>query len=92
MTKTTAKLGMLEYKIGYSHNEFDFDFIENIPYNDKILVKHLVSKLNDAIGNNNKEIVALNKKLDTLEQEKKAQDKLIRVLTSRVNALENFTL
>jgi hypothetical protein len=74
MTRTTAKKGMLEYKAGHSKDQFDFDYLANLPYNEKILVKHLIDKLNDADYDNNKLIVALKEQVDT-------QDSLIKSLS-----------
>ena len=34
MTKLTAKKGMMKYKIGHGKEDFDYDFMCNIPYDE----------------------------------------------------------
>jgi hypothetical protein len=38
VTKTNAKRGMVQYKEGYGKDALDWDYISNLPYNDKQVV------------------------------------------------------
>lgn len=61
MTKTTAKKGMLEVKVGYGKEEFGFRFLEDIQFNSEtdvkdliVLFKKSVKDLKDAIAEQEK--------------------------------------
>ena len=45
MTETTAKKGMVRYKNGFTKNDFDYDFLDKINYDDKRTLKEVVETL-----------------------------------------------
>ena len=92
MTKTTAKKGMLSFKSGYGRDEFDYDYIAEIAYNEKILVKHLVQKLNDADDDNKKLIVALGNEVESLQAKNEALSKDLNALKETVNQMLSVNL
>lgn len=81
MTRTTAKPGMVEHKVGHGMKDFDFAYIEEIPYNDKISVRNVVKgleakdkalelenkSLRESISNLEKENVIIKEKVSQLE-------------------------
>jgi predicted nuclease with TOPRIM domain len=67
MTETTAKKGMLKFKKGFNKTDFDYDYIENIPYNDTISVRNLIKGL---------QAEDMNIKLENKELKEKLQEAL----------------
>lgn len=61
MTETTAKKGMVRYKIGYTKSEFDFDYLQSINYDDKRTLKVVVETLFRENANLKKEMAELDK-------------------------------
>ena len=92
MTKTTVKKGMLTYKSGYGKDDFDYNFIEEMAYNEKILVKHLVHKLNDADEKNEKAITKLNDELVETNKINQALRDELDTLKETVNQLLTVNL
>lgn len=85
MTRTTAKVGMVEHKVGHGMKEFDYAFIEDIAYNDKISVRNVI-----------KGIDAKHKNLDATDKELndmicKLQDENV-ILKEKVSKLEELIL
>ena len=78
MTRTTAKKGMVEYKKGHAHEDFDFGYLSDINYDDKRELKEVVETLFSKIKGLEKQIdvltTALNERVE--EESKKTQEKL----------------
>jgi len=92
MTETTAKKGMTRYKKGHSKNEFDYDFLQSINYDDKRLLKEVIETLfnvNKSLGEKINEM-----KIDRevfMIQYKTLNEEHDRMLI-KVNELSAFTL
>lgn len=73
MTETTAKKGMVRYKTGHSKNDFDFDYLSSINYDDKRTLKQVIETLFTENKNLNEKIETAEKefseKLDSLKKE-----------------------
>jgi predicted nucleic acid-binding Zn-ribbon protein len=53
MTETTAKKGMVKYKKDHAKESFDFDYLQEINYDDKRSLKQVVETLFSAIKKQN---------------------------------------
>lgn len=79
MTETTAKKGMTRFKTGHGKNDFDFDYLQALNYDDKRTLKQVIEtlfteikRLKEEVELKDKEIVEMSKK--NYEENKKRLD------------------
>ena len=81
MTKTTAKKGMLQFKSGHGKEDFDYNFIKDIPYggSDKTVDEIIKGFMSELETDYKRRLEKMNEHIDKLENE----------LTTLRNAYEN---
>jgi hypothetical protein len=92
MTKTTAKKGMIECKTGHSKNDFDYDYLQSINYDDKRKLKEVIETLFSVNTSLAKEIDDMkldrDKFIESYNELKEEHDRMLK----NVKALSTFTL
>jgi hypothetical protein len=72
MTETTAKKGMVRFKVGYSKSEFDFGFLSSINYDDTRKLKQVIETLFTENTNLKEQITTMAEEFNTAFTEYKA--------------------
>lgn len=91
-TRTTAKRGMVEYKVGDGRDKFDYGFIEELDYNDKLTVKALIQALDQNTEKAHEYIAHLEKRLKQAEAKNDALERSVRLLADEIKDTKTKTL
>jgi hypothetical protein len=88
MTETTAKQGMLWYKKGYGKNDFEYAYLEDIPYNANLSVRNLIKGLQAEDKNLKLENEVLKKQLIEVSKSNATLDEKLKLLETTVEEIK----